>query len=165
MKSNLCSGMVVVVISGFFHLGAILKEEDHIVRTQTDPISYEKKMEELKDGEKGPSMPKIEYYKKTDFLTMAPNKARGTETFPEAGAADSGKLQPYELPEGVPAEVNAEGTKKGETGDDEYWWIEEGEDAFGPAENIPPSKEQEISPNSKVENSLKESAKGDDWLD
>ncbi len=50
------------------HINAILKNEDPITATQTDPILYDKKMEEEKDGIKAPASPKVIYYGGQEFL-------------------------------------------------------------------------------------------------
>ncbi len=155
MKPHFYWLVLAVIITGFLNLGAILKKEDHIAATQTDPILYEKKMEELKDGEKGPSMPKIEYYKKADFLSKTPVATQGNEQ------ASVETVRPSEWPEELPAEV---GKEKAETSD-EYWWIDEDEVKAGSAGKAPPSYEQPAPKNGGNENSLKESAEGDDWLD
>lgn len=51
------------------HVNAILKAEDPISETQTDAILYEQKMEQEKDGVKGPATPKMIYYGGQGFLT------------------------------------------------------------------------------------------------
>ena len=50
------------------HMNAILKTEDPIADTQTDPILYEKKMEEEKGGVKAPASPRVIYYGGQGFL-------------------------------------------------------------------------------------------------
>jgi hypothetical protein len=95
--------------------GVIRKNDDHVVKTQTDPILYDKKMEELKDGEKGPSMPVMTLYARNDFMTKS------------AVRADSGKLVTQtdevvavEPEEGLPADLGGSaGTS------DEFWWAED----------------------------------------
>ena len=107
--------IAVFILTGILNVGAILKREDRIAQTQTDPILYEQKMEEIKDGEKGPSMPAIEYYKGAGFLTTAPVKGLEASDLRDAFA------QPHELWEVFPA--GTAGTA--EDSFNEYWWLEE----------------------------------------
>ena len=53
-----------VIVMSSFNLGTILDKKDPITKTQTDPISYKDKMEEIKDGEKGAPSPSFEFYPK-----------------------------------------------------------------------------------------------------
>ena len=71
----------------FLHVNAILKTEDPIAATQTDPILYDKKMEEEKDGVKAAATPKIVYYGGQGFLTKKPV----SKYEKEITAASSGK--------------------------------------------------------------------------
>lgn len=55
----------------FLHVNAILKAEDPIADTQTEAILYDQKMEQEKDGVKGPATPKMIYYGGQGFLTKS----------------------------------------------------------------------------------------------
>ena len=55
----------------FLHMNAILKAEDPIADTQTEAILYDQKMEQEKDGVKGPATPKMIYYGGQGFLTKS----------------------------------------------------------------------------------------------
>lgn len=57
---------------GGLNLGTIRKKDDPILNTQTDPIAYKEKMEEIKDGEKGAPMPSVTLYAKEKFLAEGP---------------------------------------------------------------------------------------------
>ncbi|MFZ5802215.1 MAG: hypothetical protein ACOY3K_03765 [Candidatus Omnitrophota bacterium] len=70
--SNFRLGIVVLVAAGLLQIAPIRREEDAIRKTQTDPIAYKKKMEEIKDGEKGAPAPPMEFYDKRTFLTEPP---------------------------------------------------------------------------------------------
>ena len=61
-----------ITVLSFFQMGVIRKKEDPILKTQTEAISYKQKMEEIKDGEKGPSMPSFNLYPKQKFLSELP---------------------------------------------------------------------------------------------
>jgi hypothetical protein len=159
-KLRACLLVAAVVVTGFLNAGAVLQREDRIAQTQTDPILYEQKMEEIKDGEKGPSMPKIEYYKRSGFLTTAPVKSL------EASDLRDVFSQPHELWEVFPA-----GAPGAEEAYDEYWWLEEENPAAGPdtsaASPAPEGKTADHDDYWYVddENWLEESAEGDDWLE
>ncbi len=58
-----------LALIGLIHVNAFLKSEDPIRDTQTDPISYDKKMEEEKDGVKAPSSPRVVFYGGQGFLS------------------------------------------------------------------------------------------------
>ncbi|MDP3920904.1 MAG: hypothetical protein Q8R76_08885 [Candidatus Omnitrophota bacterium] len=54
------------------NLATVRKDDDPILKTQTNPISYKKKMEELKDGVKGPPSPSYVIYSKINFFVDPP---------------------------------------------------------------------------------------------
>lgn len=61
------TGMVLILLFCLvFHTGVIRKEYNPIVDTQTDPIKLKKKMEELKDGQKGAPTPSFQFYDKSE---------------------------------------------------------------------------------------------------
>lgn len=57
------------------HGNAILRNEDPIQAVQTDAISYDQKMEQEKDGVKGPATPKVIYYGGQGFFSKPPSIA------------------------------------------------------------------------------------------
>ena len=72
MKRTVVLISVVMVMSSWVHLGTIRKREDPILKTQTDPITYQKKLEEMKDGPKGAPTPSFNLYPKARFMTDPP---------------------------------------------------------------------------------------------
>ena len=73
MRSN--KGYILGVVLFLFvglNLGTIRKQDDPILNTQTNPILYKEKMEEIKDGEKGAPSPSFTHYTKQDFLSESP---------------------------------------------------------------------------------------------
>ncbi|HXV28395.1 MAG TPA: hypothetical protein VD913_05445 [bacterium] len=62
------------------HVGSVRKQEDPIVMTQTNPIAYKDKMEEIKDGEKGAPSPTYKYYPKGRFLVEPPMEKEPEES-------------------------------------------------------------------------------------
>ncbi|MFA6599853.1 MAG: hypothetical protein WCU74_02400 [Candidatus Omnitrophota bacterium] len=116
MQKSFFLMVVGVVAVGFLNMGVIRKKDDHVAFAQTDPILYEKKMEELKDGEKGPSMPVMTLYAKSDFLTKSPVRDEAGQ----APSAPEGEEAPLE--EGLPEDL---GPAAEEGAGDEYWWVEE----------------------------------------
>ena len=96
---------------GILHSGTIRKERDPVEETRTSPIAYKAKMEEIKDGVKGPPTPSFTLYSKSRFLAETP-MAIGDE--------------------GLEAETQAEAEEEGETGGEDDWWVEElGEEPEG----------------------------------
>ncbi len=94
--------------------GAIRRERDIIRETQTDPISLKKKLEELKDGEKGPTTPTFEFYEGKDFQTKAP-----VDNKPETAGVDDTKDH---IPQyGDPVPENLEGIEEEKQGEDDWW--------------------------------------------
>lgn len=59
----------IVAMSSLLNLGTVRKKEDPVLKTQTDPISYKQKMEEMKDGPKGAPTPSFNLYPKAGFMT------------------------------------------------------------------------------------------------
>lgn len=115
--------MVILVL----HAGAIRKERDIITETQTDPISLKKKLEEIKDGEKGPTTPTFEFYEGKDFQTKAP-----VDNKPEA--ADSLAVKD-EIPQyGEPVPENLEGIEQEKQGEDDWWTESWGSESDPPKE-------------------------------
>jgi len=65
--------IVLIVGIGLLNAGTLLKKENPIRRTQTDPIKYEDKMKELGGkAPKGAPRPSFEYYFRRLFLTDFP---------------------------------------------------------------------------------------------
>lgn len=92
------------------HFGTVRKKDDPILRTQTDPIAYKDKMEEIKDGEKEAPSPSFRYYPKSRFLAEPPVEGR-----------DGDKQETQEVPE---AEEVGEEEEDPEL-ELEDWWLEE----------------------------------------
>src|SRR3990167_1766661 len=108
--------MAWLLLAGVFNLAAVRKKQDPIQQTQTDPILYDKKMEEIKDGEKGAPLPSIVYYAKNKFFVDPPvTDQRDSNLDIYAGV-------PYgeDLPEDLT------GFEDEEAGDS--WWLEEGDE-------------------------------------
>ncbi|MBN1688799.1 MAG: hypothetical protein JW893_06830 [Candidatus Omnitrophica bacterium] len=112
MPKTLLGMFVLVVIVGLFHMGTVRKKEDPIRNTQTDPVAYKAKQEELKDGPKGAPAPSLKFYEKEEFLIEPPMKdqgiGRGEEVLDEFVESWEDETLDYE-----------EGTLE------EDWWFEE----------------------------------------
>jgi hypothetical protein len=63
---------IFVVVLGGLSLGTVRKAEDPIRDTQTNGILYEQKMEEEKDGKKGPLMYHVKNNPRESFFTDPP---------------------------------------------------------------------------------------------
>ncbi len=66
--------VLAVVVLCVLNTATIRKKDDPILNTQTNPIAYETKMEENKEGEKGAPMPAWRLYPRLRFLSDSPNK-------------------------------------------------------------------------------------------
>jgi len=94
------------------NMGTIRKQQSAILDTQTGPIKYEDKMEEIKDGVKGAPAPTIQLYPKYAFL-IDPPYVEGED--PELTAEELGIPM---LGEPIPEDVEG-GEEAPETFD---WW-------------------------------------------
>ena len=66
---------IFVSIFAGLNLGSIWKAEDPIRDTQTNPILYEQKKEEEKDGKKGPLLYNVKYIPREKFFIDPPYEA------------------------------------------------------------------------------------------
>ncbi len=116
--------------------GAIRKNDDHVVQTQTDPILYEKKMEELKDGDKGPSMPVMSIYKKSNFLSQG--------SVNREAPAEAPKKEPQAAIDELREELSDDlgGSVSGDAPDEDYWWSDGEESAQNPVKKTPDLDDQ-----------------------
>jgi hypothetical protein len=73
---------ICVLVLGGLNIGAILRSEDPIRDTETSPISYKQKMEEDKDGKKGPLAYSVKYNPRDTFLTTSPVGSKKEESKP-----------------------------------------------------------------------------------
>ena len=96
----------VVIGCVVLNMGTIRKKPNPILKTQTDPIAYKDKLEEIKDGIKGPPSPVWKLYARNGFLTEAPvdsNKdgvaEEVREKIPEVGEPIPEDLQGTEDPQ------------------------------------------------------------------
>lgn len=69
---NQIRGFMVILLCGLIHFAAVFKKDDPILKTQTNPITYKEKREEIKEGEKGAPSPSYKHYPKEEFLTENP---------------------------------------------------------------------------------------------
>lgn len=103
-----------LILVFLLHSGAIRRERDIILETQTDPISLKKKIEELKDGEKGPTTPTFEFYEGRDFQTKVP-----VDNNPEAAGIPQVHDHIPQYGDQVPE--NLEGIEQEKQGEDDWW--------------------------------------------
>jgi len=99
---------VMIVVIGFLNSGTIRKKEDPILKTQTDPITYKQKMEEMKDGPKGAPTPSFKLFPKENFMSD-----------PSVGAAKEEPQQNALAQEDVSEVSVSEGEES------EEWWGDE----------------------------------------
>lgn len=113
---------VAIFTLGVLHMGTIRKKEDPIRDTQTDPIAYDQKMEEIKDGEKGPATPTFQFYEKEEFMTEPPADKQVSEKTKEALSGNNygvfEKEEPYKR-------WDQRDPQAEETETDDDWWLEE----------------------------------------
>jgi hypothetical protein len=107
--------LIFVSVLAGLNLGSIRKVEDPIRDTQTDPILYEQKKEEEKDGKKGPLLYNVKNNPRESFFIDSPlakaKKNPSQEIAPEkalspAGTADWWEEQSTE-PQTTPPRVKA----------------------------------------------------------
>lgn len=72
MKMPQLAEIILSLGIGFLSVGTVAKQKDPITMTQTDPVRYEEKEKEKKEGKKGPPMPTIELYPRHRFLIEGP---------------------------------------------------------------------------------------------
>ncbi len=84
MVRNFVWASLALILGAGLNLATIRKKdaEDPILRTQTDPIAYKEKMEEIKDGEKGAPAPSMNLYPKSKFLVSPPLENQGVKPEP-----------------------------------------------------------------------------------
>ena len=63
---------LLILTIGLLSSGAILKKRDSIRDTQTDPVAYQAKLKEQREGKKGPPVPSFEFFPKQRFLVQSP---------------------------------------------------------------------------------------------
>ena len=104
----------------FLHLAAVRKKEDPILKTQTDPIAYKEKMEEIKDGEKGAPAPSMERYPQSGFLSKPPvvGESRAPEKKDSGGGAIPNLGEPIPEDQGVDTDEEIQWEELSESEDD-----------------------------------------------
>ncbi len=86
----------LLVMSLLLNTGTVRRKRDALLRTQTDPIKLKDKMEELKDGEKGPATPQFGWYGSSNGFMGAP-PVSPKKNIAEKGAAQD--AEPYGVTE------------------------------------------------------------------
>ena len=122
MKARIAPAVsLVILLAGLMSLATVRKKEDPILNTQTSPIAYQEKMEEIKDGEKGAPTPSFKLYPGEKFMTASPVEEKVSN-----GSASSlqGLPRPGDpIPEDLSDRQAGEDQKSEE--DSEEWWQEE----------------------------------------
>lgn len=103
-------GLLTVFV---LNMGLVRKKENPIRDTQTDPILYKQKMEQIKDGEKGPTTYSMQFYKKEKFFTEAPFSEDEEISTKEISTKEGEDLGDW-------WEESEEKIEKEET--DDFWW-------------------------------------------
>ena len=98
--------------------GTIRRKPDPVLKTQTDPISYNQKMEETKDGVKGAPMPSFKLFPKENF--MADSSVEGAKEEIEQDPSSGENVSEVAVSE--------------EEESEEWWGDEKKDDPQGPAE-------------------------------
>ena len=60
----------VILFCALLQVATVLKKDDPIIKTQTEPIAYKEKVEETKDGVKGAPSPSYKHYPQDGFVTQ-----------------------------------------------------------------------------------------------
>ena len=129
--------------AAFINLATIRKKDDPIVKTQTDPIAYKTKVEELKEGPKGAPAPTWKLYERPGFLNEPPVQSPAAEAqktlgdrIPALGDpipedltgiedVDTVAVDKEAVLKGETAGGKEDGIKEGEEDEEEDWWAEE----------------------------------------
>ena len=92
--------LILMSVLAGLNLGLIRKVEDPIRDTQTDPILYEQKKEEEKDGKKGPLLYHVKNNPRESFFIDPPfekaTKDSSKQTAPEKTTSPSGTADWWE---------------------------------------------------------------------
>ena len=125
MRWNKLNILAVIMMISVMSIGAVRKKENPILDTQTNPIAFKQKMEELKEGEKGAPTPSFEHYSKEEFLVDPPvsevEEAPSTEQLNEI--PEWGEPIPEDLSESEP-EPGSEPSQGEEDEKTIDWWFE-----------------------------------------
>lgn len=70
-----------LLIAALLSLGTVVSRKGAIERTQTDPVAYEEKKKEEKEGKKGPPVPTFKLFPKEKFLIEGPIEKGKSEAF------------------------------------------------------------------------------------
>lgn len=120
MGNKFWNWALILFLSSVVNLGTVRKKEDPILDTQTNPIGYKQKMEEIKDGEKGAPSPSFKHYTKAGFLTDPSLESKGP---------DATKDQELPAPDDVlPEDLSDEQEESSEELSEDNWvddWDEE----------------------------------------
>lgn len=123
----------LMMLLALCQMGTIRRDEDPILKAQTDPIELKQKLEETKDGVKGAPTPSFKYYEKEDFLTRSPMKSALEEETPkskpqndldaitEVETQPEATLQEQEPGTETPVAAKSEETSK----EEDDWWVED----------------------------------------
>ena len=125
MKVKSVAVTILVAMSIAVNWATIRRKDDPVLKTQTDPISFQQKAEEEKDGKKGAPTPSFKFYEKGQFLAEPPVTA-------DPGLKN--KPRPEKIPQvGEPIPENLDrGTQGQELSEDEGWFEEEGKGTGAP---------------------------------
>ena len=129
MKRWKLSLTIVVILAAVWclHSGTIRKKDDPIRKTQTDPIKYEEKMSEIKEGIKGAPSPSLRFYLDKKIQLDPPYEVTETgeddweEIFPEL---EEDELYLYE-DEGYEDESRLDAEEVMSEEDLDSWWWDE----------------------------------------
>lgn len=77
--------MLTIISIAVLNLGTIRRAEDPIRDTQTDPILYKQKMEQEKDGKKGPLLYRVRHNPEDTFFIDPPYTQKPQLTASETG--------------------------------------------------------------------------------
>jgi len=94
---------IFVLVLAALNTGTIRRNEDPIRDTQTNPIGYQQKMEEEKDGKKGPLLYSVKYNPSDKFMVAPPVAAEGEQAPAERSEVEKSGTAATSWWEEVPA--------------------------------------------------------------
>lgn len=115
-----------IILFACLNSAALLRKDNPVAKTQTDPIRWEDKQEELKEGVKGAPSPSMKFYANETFLVDAPVD-KNTD---EDAHLYTSEAEPSEASLRSEDERSADfwwtdSSESGEGGEQDSWWMQE----------------------------------------
>lgn len=122
----MCRILCLLILFACLNSAALLRKDNPVVKTQTDPIRWEDKQEELEEGVKGAPSPSMKFYANETFLIDAPVDKSADED----AHLYASEREPSEAPLRSEDEKSADfwwsdSSESGEETEQDSWWMQE----------------------------------------